>query len=60
MLFYDKDKYDGYFYRNGYLVVLYGVEQSDGILDDTWIKKENSVYPILDIRQLKTGIIHIR
>lgn len=39
MRFYDKDKYDGYFYRNGYLVVLYGVEQSDGILDDTWIKK---------------------
>ena len=45
MIFYDKDKYDGYFYRNGYLVVLYGVEQSDGILDDTWIKKEKFGIP---------------
>lgn len=39
MIFYDKEKYNGYFYRNGYLVVLYGAEQSNGILDDTWIKK---------------------
>ena len=27
MIFYDKDKYDGYFYRNGYLVVLCRVQQ---------------------------------
>ena len=39
MIFYDKDKYDGYFYRNGYLVVLYDAGQSNGILDGTWIKK---------------------
>lgn len=36
---YDKEKYDGYFYRNGSLIVLYGVNNAKGLIDNTWIKK---------------------
>lgn len=36
---YDRDRYDGYFYRNGCLIVLYGVEKAKNVLDNTWIKK---------------------
>lgn len=36
---YDSDRYDGYFYRNGCLIVLYGADKAKNILDNTWIKK---------------------
>ena len=45
MPFYDKEKYDGYFYRNGYLIVLYGADHSGELLDSTWIKKEKIGIP---------------
>ena len=45
MPFYDKEKYDGYFYRNGYLIVLYGADLSGELLDNTWIKKEKIGIP---------------
>ena len=38
MPFYDKKEYDGYFYRDGHLIVLYGVNQSRNILERKWIK----------------------
>lgn len=36
---YDSDRYDGYFYRNGCLIVLYGADKAKNVLDNTWIKK---------------------
>lgn len=39
MISYDKDEYDGYFFRNGCLVVLYGTKNAPKLLDYTWIKK---------------------
>ena len=45
MPFYDKEKYDGYFYRNGYFIVLYGADHSGELLDSTWIKKEKIGIP---------------
>ncbi len=39
MISYDKDKYDGYFFRNGCLIVLYGTKNASTLLDYTWIKK---------------------
>lgn len=36
-IYYDKDKYKGYFYRDGNLIVLYGDSPSEDILDKTQI-----------------------
>lgn len=36
-IYYDKDKYKGYFYRYGNLIVLYGDSPSEDILDKTQI-----------------------
>lgn len=46
---YDSDRYDGYFYRNGCLIVLYGADKAKNVLDNTWIKKENMESQIREI-----------
>ena len=45
MPFYDKKEYDGYFYRDGHLIVLYGVNQSRNILERKWIKRTEEGIP---------------
>lgn len=45
MPFYDKKEYDGYFYRDGHLIVLYGVNQSRNILERKRIKRTEEGIP---------------
>lgn len=42
---YDKNQYDGYFLRDGKLVVLYGTTNAENLMDDSWIKKTDSGIP---------------
>lgn len=44
MIYYDKDKYEGYFYRDGHLVVIYG-NPPEKIVDKTWIPKDKQGIP---------------
>lgn len=39
MHYYDKEKYDGYFYRNGYPIVVYGIEKAKNIINSDSIEK---------------------
>lgn len=43
MPFYDKDKYDGYFYLGKQLVVLYGTKYSDHLLDARWRTNDGTI-----------------
>lgn len=52
MIYYDKNKYDGYFFRDGNLVVIYGIDASENFLDKTWIKKDNRGIPNFKYRTI--------
>lgn len=43
MPFYDKDKYDGYFFLGKQLVVLYGTKYAGKLLKNTWIKRGQTI-----------------
>lgn len=43
MPYYDKDKYDGYYFWGSHLVVLYGTKYAGGLLRKTWIKKGKTI-----------------
>lgn len=45
MIYYDKDKYNGYFYRDGNLIIIYGIDSSEKILDRKLIKKDKQGIP---------------
>ena len=51
-IYYDKNKYDGYFFRDGNLVVIYGIDASENFLDKTWIKKDNRGIPNFKYRTI--------
>lgn len=52
MIYYDKNKYDGYFLRDGHLIVIYGIEASENLLDKTWIKKSKLGIPNFKYRTI--------
>lgn len=52
MIYYDKNKYDGYFFRDGNLVVIYGIDASENFLDKTWIKKDYRGIPNFKYRTI--------
>ena len=47
-----KNKYDGYFFRDGNLVVIYGIDASENFLDKTWIKEDNRGIPNFKYRTI--------
>ncbi len=44
-LLYDKQTCDGYFYRDGRLIVLYGTDYADDCLDNNWEKSNGNGIP---------------